>query len=110
MKKYKQGENSRRVTAHVDRHANTVLSGYSDNQLIEISDKFLIECKHHSMRNRLDFLLGHYIVGRGENKRVATLPDLGLVDCPFPGAQRHKAVILIMNQGRFYFFNYRKNI
>jgi hypothetical protein len=49
----------------------------------------------------LDFLLGHYLVSRGEDKRYATLPDLGVVDVP--GEDGIKGVILIMNQGNYKF-------
>jgi hypothetical protein len=49
----------------------------------------------------LDFLLGHLIVSRGESKRLATLPDLGLLDCDArEGPAPCKAVVLIMNQGK----------
>lgn len=61
----------------------------------------IIVSKHNDYRNRVDFLFGHYMVSRAENKRIATLPDLGVVDCPQSenAAQEQKAIILIMNQG-----------
>jgi hypothetical protein len=45
--------------------------------------------------------MGHLIISRAETKRYATLPDLGLFDCPSSeGPTECKAVILIMSQGR----------
>lgn len=101
----------RNVTSRVDRHQNTILNGYNDDQFLKVSQFYIkegnkystkkfVDSKHDSFRNRLDFLLGHYLVSRGENKRYATLPDLGIVDCPSKeGPTKMKAVVLIMNQG-----------
>lgn len=69
-----------------DRGQGTIADGYDTSGLRRIVDEFC--AKSHStkasgvggfLRGRLDFLLSHHLLARGEARRFAELPDLQLL-------------------------------
>ena len=87
----KRNEAKRKRDAYQDRGKGTALDGYDRKQLVLISSSLFEEQRAVSLRTRLDILLAHHIVCRGENIRkvqIAFLSDIQSVciairvDCP----------------------------
>ncbi|KAG2215396.1 hypothetical protein INT45_009470 [Circinella minor] len=66
----------RRRIEYEDRGTNTINDGYTLDELRLISRYQFNRNTPYHLRNRLDFLLGHAILGRGKTKRMMQLPDL----------------------------------
>jgi hypothetical protein len=69
-------ERKRKIDNYHDRLADTTADGYDDRQKRRLADHFLIVGDYDSMRNRLDFLLGHAMLLRGDNRRAMQLTEL----------------------------------
>ncbi|KAG2225598.1 hypothetical protein INT45_013709 [Circinella minor] len=67
---YDRENTIRRRVEYEDRGTNTINDGYTLDDLRLISRYQFDRNTPHHLRNRLDFLLGHAILGRGETKRM----------------------------------------
>ena len=95
-----RNEIARKREAFEDRGANTLNDGYKSSQLELVGRYFLLSDDPSDLRNRLDFLLGHAILGRGESKRMLELPDLFSLECEGEGPTKCIAVVMTMNRGK----------
>ena len=65
----RRSEVKRKRTAYEDRGKGTPLDGYNQGELVKMSDVLLRENRAKSLRTRVDVLLAHHIVCRGETIR-----------------------------------------
>ena len=67
-----------------DRGSDGIQAGYSPDEWRRIQDLLLNSAAYtpQSLRTRVDLLLGHYYLLRGENRRKMELADLSLLDYP----------------------------
>jgi hypothetical protein len=70
--------------AYKDRGGEGIQAGYSTDEWLRIQDILLSGAAYapQSLRTRVDLLLGHYYLLRGENRRKMELADLSLLDYP----------------------------
>jgi hypothetical protein len=71
--------------AYKDRGADGIQAGYSTDEWERIQHLLLSGTAHmpaQNLRTRIDLLLGHYYLLRGENRRKMELADLSLLDYP----------------------------
>ena len=69
-------EQKRKIEQYEDRLANTSADSYNEHQKKSLSEHFLRIGTFDSMRNRLDFLLGHAMLLRGDNRRSMQFSEL----------------------------------
>jgi Centromere DNA-binding protein complex CBF3 subunit, domain 2 len=67
-----------------DRGSDGIQAGYSPEQWLRMQDLLLkgTAVAPQNLRTRIDLLLGHYYLLRGENRRKMELADLSLFDYP----------------------------
>lgn len=92
---------------HEDRGKGTIADGYNLDELRRISDSFWRhseDTKHVTsgcfLRSNLDFLLGHFLLLRGESRRRAELPDLQLLLLENEGCAPAPCLLYIMSNGK----------
>ncbi|KAG2216142.1 hypothetical protein INT45_002563 [Circinella minor] len=90
----------RRRIEYEDRGTNTINDGYTLDELRLISRYQFNRNTPHHLRNRLDFLLGHAILGRGETKRMMQLPDLFSTELADEGPSKCISLVITMNKGK----------
>ena len=103
-------EHPRRKAQYLDRDANTLLDGYEQRQMIDavrscwthgLSQKRAtaqtVESAHHTA---LDFLMGHMMLMRGENRRHLQLADLFPLNLKNEGPTPCTAHVCILDNGK----------
>lgn len=67
-----------------DRGSDGIQAGYSDDEWLRVQEYLLGGAAQapQNLRTRIDLLLGHYYLLRGENRRKMELADLSLLDYP----------------------------
>ncbi len=103
-------EHARRKAQYLDRGANTLLDGYEQRQMIDavrscwthgLSQKRAtaqtVESAH---RTTLDFLMGHMMLMRGENRRHLQLADLFPLNLKNEGPTPCTAHVCILDNGK----------
>jgi hypothetical protein len=71
-----RNEGSRKRKSYVDRGIGTMDGGHSAEELVKVANYFM-DCDSGSdFRNRVEFLLGHATLTRGQSKRLMKLPGL----------------------------------
>ncbi|KAG2214157.1 hypothetical protein INT45_002647 [Circinella minor] len=90
----------RRRIEYEDRGTNTINDGYTLDELRLISQYQFNRNTPHHLCNRLDFLLGHAILGRGETKRMMQLPDLFSTELADEGPSKCISLVITMNKGK----------
>ncbi|CAD6948857.1 unnamed protein product, partial [Tilletia caries] len=85
-----------------DRQGGTIQDGYSHHIFSRINNHYLAmtTISSNRSRNRLDHLLTHALMSRGETIRGAQLADMFVLPMPNEGAQLCHAVVLITAQGK----------
>ena len=96
----RRGENERRRAQYHDRAAGTIQDGYNADEFKRASVWFLERNTGEDLRNRLDFLLGHFMLGRSESKRMLQLPDMFSLSLLNEGPQGCTAIVAIMTNGK----------
>ena len=94
---------ARRKTEYQDRGVGTMLDGYSSAELDRLMGDLLGQERQPAkfLRTRLDFLLGHLLVTRGENRRWLDLADLCSVDFELQeGPTRCICLVATFGQGK----------
>ena len=100
-------QHQKKKNNHADRDKGTIADGYDIPELMRISDAFW----QHSMiakgvssdcylRTNLDFLLGHFLLIRGESRRMAELSDLQLLLLENEGLKSASCLLYIMSNGK----------
>jgi hypothetical protein len=77
---YKRGQHARDRDAFEDRGATGITSGYTDDEFLQLN-RVLLAGAHErtgstNLRTRVDVLLGHFLVLRGQSRRDAELSEL----------------------------------
>ncbi|KAE8251595.1 hypothetical protein A4X06_0g2613, partial [Tilletia controversa] len=95
-------EATRKRDAMDDRQGGTIQDGYSHHIFSRINNHYLAmtTISSNCSRNRLDHLLTHALMLRGETIRGAQLADMFVLPMPNEGAQLCHAVVLITAQGK----------
>lgn len=83
-----------------DRAKHTLADGYTLDELEQVSEYFLRCDNGPDLRNRVDFLIGHSILGRGESKRMMQLPDLFSLEMAKEGPTECFALVITMDKGK----------
>jgi hypothetical protein len=107
VRQTKEAQDSRDREAFVDRGAGGINAGYSDEEFLLLQQHLLESaCQHshaypHFLRTRLDVLMGHFYVLRGENRREGELADLALLSYPpTEGPTPCRAVVFTISKGK----------
>ena len=90
----------RKLANYEDRGLGTVLDGYNIEDMKQLSEYWLGKGTGEALRDRVDFLLGHALLARGENKRHIQLPDLLTLSLPDEGPQTCTPLVVIINRGK----------
>ncbi len=102
----KLAEHKRRRLEFTDRAAGTLLDGYNEVKLIEAirfcwsKQKWLKQSTEQHLRTAMDFLHGHSMLLRGENRLAAELLDFFSLELPNEGPTPCHAMIMIMDNGK----------
>lgn len=83
-----------------DKGVDTLIDGYQMRDLPRVSQYFFDLDSTEGLRNRLDFLLGHAMLGRSEDKRNAMLSDLYLYELDEEGSSQCHSIILNLTKGK----------
>jgi hypothetical protein len=87
---------------HEDRALNSIMDGYTHEDI----SAFVRNCyqkkksSERHLRTALDFLIGHYLLLRGDIRRKLELADLNVIDFPDEGLQPCKAWVCIFDNGK----------
>ena len=107
VRQTKESQHARDREAFVDRGAGGINAGYSDEEFLLLQRHLLkssCEDAHtysHFLRTRLDVLMGHFYVLRGENRREGELADLALLSYPpTEGPTPCRAVVFTISKGK----------
>jgi hypothetical protein len=107
VRQTKEAQDSRDREAFVDRGVGGINAGYSDEEFLSLQQHLLksaCQPSHaypHFLRTRLDVLMGHFYVLRGENRREAELADLALLSYPpTEGPTPCRAVVFTISKGK----------
>jgi hypothetical protein len=90
----------RKKNSYEDRGKHTLADGYTVHELISVSRYFMNANTCDGIRNKFDFLFGHSLLSRGENKRLIQLPDLFLLELMNEGPTPCFALVATMSQGK----------
>ena len=100
-------QDSKKKETFEDRGRGTIADGYDARGLRNILDQFW-KLSHATksvqvagnLRGRLDFILSHLLLARGEARRFAELPDLQLLMLDNEGPSPCPALLYIMSNGK----------
>lgn len=104
-------EHVRRKAEYVDRGANTLLDGYNQLEMLNVvrscwtytspdQPRVPVSSLASAHRTALDFLMGHMMLLRGENRRHVQLADLFPLILKNEGPTRCTALIMILDNGK----------
>jgi Centromere DNA-binding protein complex CBF3 subunit, domain 2 len=100
LKKIKRGRARQRKDLFLDKGVDSLIDGYQSRDLPLIYGYFFNQNTADGLRNRLDFFLGHAILGRSEDKRNAMLSDLYLYEVEEEGPSECQASVLNLFKGK----------
>ncbi|KAF1316118.1 Short-chain dehydrogenase, partial [Globisporangium splendens] len=100
IKTLKYNETRRKLEEFVDRGLGTVLDGYNLEDMKALGNYWLKENSGTALRDRVDFLLGHALIARGESRRLVQFPDMLTLDLTDEGPQLCTPLVIIMRQGK----------
>lgn len=96
----KRSEWKRKRDLFVDRCSGTLKDGYEDGDLENLSDYWMQQDSSYGLRNRFDFLVGHAMITRGENRRAMQFPDLFTLVLENEGPQVCTALLVLIDKGK----------
>ncbi|KAF1328728.1 Short-chain dehydrogenase, partial [Globisporangium splendens] len=96
----KRSEVTRKREAYADRGLGTVLDGYNVEDMKALSSFWLSQQSGVALRDRVDFLLGHALLARGESRRLIQFPDLLTLSLSDEGPQHCTPLVVIMTKGK----------
>lgn len=100
LESLQRNEDARKRSVYSDRGLGTMLDGYTDEEMRSISKYFFANHGNSGFRNRLDFLLGHNTLTRGESRRAYQLADIFMIKALKEGPTDCWALVTIMKQGK----------
>jgi hypothetical protein len=107
VRQTKEAQDTRDREAFIDRGAAGINAGYSDKEFLSLQRHLLKSaCQQshtypHFLRTRLDVLMGHFYVLRGENRREGELADLALLTYPpMEGPTPCQAIVFTISRGK----------
>jgi hypothetical protein len=95
----KMVQQHKRETYH-DRGAGTVQDAYTERDMRNMSAYYFGLSTPRGIRDRLDFLLGHALVARGETTRFIQLADLFTMELKNEGPTVCEILMVVMRQGK----------
>lgn len=105
-----RNEHVRRKAEYVDRGANTLLDGYEQREMINVvrrcwtwgqgQKRVTASSIESALRTALDFLMGHMMLLRGENRRYLQLADLFPLPLKNEGPTPCIALICVLDNGK----------
>jgi hypothetical protein len=98
--------------AHEDRALNSVINNYNYEDMFAFVRNCFRKEKSHKrhLRTALDFLIGHYFLLRGDNRRKLELADLNVIDLLDESHQPCKTWMAIFDNGKTNFTNKKQYI
>ncbi|KAF1315209.1 Short-chain dehydrogenase, partial [Globisporangium splendens] len=96
----KRSEVTRKREAYADRGLGTVLDGYNVEDMKALSSFWLSQQSGAALRDRVDFLLGHALLARGESGRYIQFPGLLTLSLSDEGPQHCTPLVVIMTKGK----------
>ena len=104
-------EHVRRKAEYMDRGANTLLDGYNQLEMLNVvrscwtwscpdQHRASVLSLASAHRTALDFLMGHMMLLRGENRRHVQLADLFPLTLKNEGPSRCTALIMILDNSK----------
>ncbi|KAF4131782.1 Centromere DNA-binding protein complex CBF3 subunit domain-containing protein [Phytophthora infestans] len=96
----KRSETERKRKNYADRALGTVLDGYNVEDMVQLTDYWLSQNDGVSLRDPVDFFLGHALLARGESRRFIEFPDMLTLELPDEGSQTCTPLVIIMNRGK----------
>ena len=107
MKDSSRKQHIKKKLAFEDRGRGTVADGYDEKTLREILEEFWKQSHSFkasilggNLRGRLDYLMRHLLLARGESRRFAELPDLQLLMFDNEGPSPCPALLYLMGNGK----------
>ena len=107
VRQTKEAQDARDREAFIDRGIGGTNAGYSDKEFLALQQHLLRSAAKlgpsypHFLRTRVDILMGHFFVLRGESRREAELADLSLLLYPaLEGPTPCQAVVFTMSKGK----------
>jgi len=76
LRRHKRGKEDRKKFLSIDKGIGTLADGYRQADVLRIANYFFEQGSLLGLRSRLDFLLGHAMLCRSEDKRNALLANL----------------------------------
>lgn len=83
-----------------DRGLGTVLDGYNVAYMKTLTSFWLRESSGVGLRDRVDFLVGHALVARGQSRRFIQLADMLTLVMPDEGPQPCTSLVVVMTKGK----------
>ncbi|CDH60231.1 predicted protein [Lichtheimia corymbifera JMRC:FSU:9682] len=71
---YEQREVNRKLK--IDRSIGSIQDGYTNAEMLEVCDHFLVNCSESALRDRMTFLFNHMLFLRGEDSRALDFADM----------------------------------
>lgn len=93
-------EKERKRSKYLDRGLGTLQDGYNQEDLANVNDWFLRSSAPNGLRNRLNFLMHHYMLLRSEDTRDAAIADQFLLEVGIGNSRLSKAWVMAMDHGK----------
>jgi hypothetical protein len=100
MDMLRRGENKRKVETYADRGLGTLLDGYNLENIKALSAFWLEQPTGVALRSRVDFLVGHALLARGESRWFIQFPDNLSLTLTEEGPQLCSPLVVNMRKGK----------
>jgi hypothetical protein len=98
----RRGERQKRKDHYVDRQLGSLVDGYNTEEMRRVCEVLRQQVRQpeQHLRTLLDFLLGHFLLARGELRRMMQLPDFFAVPFEDEGPTKCLGVIAVFSQAK----------
>jgi hypothetical protein len=100
IRHHKRSKEKRKRSLYLDKGVGTVVDGYRQPDVLRIANYFFEKGTMVSFRSRVDFLMGHSMLCRSEDKRNACLSNLGILELENEGPTSCQAMILTLARSK----------
>ena len=100
LKSQKRMKANLKRTSYADRGSGTIQDTYNVEELRRVASHYLELRTGRGLRDRMDLLLGHALMARGESTRKIQFPDLFSMPLKDEGPTNCVATMVIMDQGK----------
>jgi hypothetical protein len=97
---HKRQRSKRKRQEYQDRGEGTIQDTYSVDELKRVASHFFFLRSARGLRDRVDLLMGHALMARGETMRKIQLPDLFSMELAHESPSQCIATVVIMDQGK----------